>query len=1326
MIKKMLVRSLCYCLLLWFCLPVHANEDTQVVCLVGDYDTISTAKAINHFHENFPELKNKINFTLVPESSLGDTERSLFDNVQTLILDIHSKNIDKKLEEEFKIGLIQTVTREGRVFAVGESLTPASFYQDMGVQFDTKVRGYWGAQGWRNKYQAFCYILAKECGFENITYKPVEPSLSFGYYHPGGGGSKVFASYEEYERWYKKAGFYKEGNPWVAILFYSSFYYQDQTGILDASIAELEKAQLNALPIFGYPAVLACEKLLIDENGRCRADGALSFMFKFANFESSKTLALLDIPVINLISLYGRSEKDWRESATGLSIFEGTFQVAIPELAGLIAPIVVGTQEKVFDPLLGFTVVKHTPILERIRRAVTRIRRFVELKRKPNAEKKVVIMYYNYPPAKANVGASYLNVSASLERILKRLRKEGYDVGASHITAEGILEVIQKQGRNVGVYAPGELEDMVEAGQAFVVPLVQYKSWFDSYPLEFRQDVFRDWKEPGKSTHMFYERDGQTFLVVPAIFFGNVVLLPQPVRGWGQDLEKLYHAKDLAPPHQYCGVYAWIRYGFEADAVIHVGTHGTLEWLSGKDIGLVESDAPEALIADIPNIYPYNVDVVGEGLVAKRRGMAVIVDHMIPPLKKGGLYKEYAELFELINDHDAALSKSEELAQAYLEQVRKRIQSLGLAEELGFDDLEEGGHVNHEKIHRLEGFLREMKSRNIPYGLHTFGQVPEPELRTSTIDAILEVEKGLSAHERKAKTLDLDKRIVDGANGELDNTVRALSGGYVLPGAGNDPVRNPDSLPTGKNFYGIDPTKVPKKAAWELGVRLAKQMLEDHLKKHNKYPEKVSFVIWGTETLRHEGVLESQIFYLLGTRPVWDERGKVVGIELIPSFELGRPRIDIVIASAAEGMFAQLTQFIDEAVQMVNALEEKENYVRTHTQQIKKQLITKGYQSAEAEKRAGVRIFDEPPGRFNLNTSRIVSASGSWDDESVIANDYFRKLGHGYGNGFWGEPMEDVFRLALSGTEKVVHSNSTVLYGTLDNDDFFMYAGGLVAAVRHLDGESPELTVTNIKDPSRPEMTSIHKMIGSEFRSRYTNPRWIEGMKKEGYEGARLMRNFVEHLWGWQVTVPDTVDAWKWEEVFAVYVKDKYNLGLRTFFERKSPFAYQDMTARMLEAIRKGYWKAPEGIHRVLAKEYLRSVNTSGVGCAEHICGNPALALHTLSVAKAAGVLKPDLDAFRKKIERIMETPLTESVERMNTFMRDVATKRALHEERVVSGNVPLQEVEGYVMERREPSKNKVVTLNRNIGMNWWVIPFPVVGIIIFVLGFLYIRKRHR
>ncbi len=452
----------------------------------------------------------------------------------------------------------------------------------------------------------------------------------------------------------------------------------------------------------------------------------------------------------------------------------------------------------------------------------------------------------------------------------------------------------------------------------------------------------------------------------------------------------------------------------------------------------------------------------------------------------------------------------------------------------------------------------------------------------------------------------------------------ALSGHFVPAGMGGEPIRNPDSYPTGANFYGIDPDKVPKPAAWEMGTKLAEQMLQDHLKKTGKPLEKVSFVIWGDETMRHEGVLESQIFYLLGTKPIWDERGKVVGVEVIPREKLGRPRVDIVIASAAEGMFSNVTHLMDEAVQKVKALDEPDNVVRKHYLQAKQALIAQGVKPELADRMAGVRIFDEPPGTYELNTSTIVAKSGSWDTDAGFANDYIRKMGHGYGNGFWGEPMPDAFRLALSGTNTVVHSNSTALYGALDNDDMFMYMGGLTSAIRSLDGKDPETLVTDTRDPGKPAMTDLGTFIGREFHSRYVNPTWIKGMQKEGYaRGAGAMREFTEYMWGWNATVKSAVDDRMWKETFDTYVEDKQHLGMKQFFESKSPFAYQDITARMLETVRKGYWNADQATKSKLLSEYIESINKHGVNCTDVSCGNAKLLEYVMKEAAKAGVPAP-------------------------------------------------------------------------------------------------------
>ena len=372
--------------------------------------------------------------------------------------------------------------------------------------------------------------------------------------------------------------------------------------------------------------------------------------------------------------------------------------------------------------------------------------------------------------------------------------------------------------------------------------------------------------------------------------------------------------------------------------------------LDGKAIGLSAADAPDALIADLPDLYVYNVDVVGEGLVARRRGMATLVDHMVPPFTKSELLPELAVLSESINDYHNNLHKNEQLAAAYADQIREQATDLGMVKDLGVD-LGTDGELDHDVLHVIEEYMVELRGAHIPYGLHAFGRTPDATMRESTVEAIVSVDRSLLPNDAAVMAADMERRIVESGPRELDSLMRALDGGHVPVGGGGEPIRNPDAYPTGKNFYGIDPAKVPKPAAWELGVDLADRMMAAHVEEHGRYPEKVSFVIWGDETMRHEGVLESQIFHLLGTRRV-GLRGNVVGVDVIPASQLDRPRVDIVIASAAEGMFNNVTRLMDEAVQRVKVLDEAENFVRRHYLATKAALVDLGYSEEDADGRA--------------------------------------------------------------------------------------------------------------------------------------------------------------------------------------------------------------------------------------------------------------------------------------------------------------------------------------------------------------------------------------
>lgn len=1260
-----LLNLISICLLL-ITTPAWSQDNEDVVTLsylFSDGNMIGTLAAYRKLLEEYPQLQGRIELEFVTESFFDDLEPQAVRNSDILVFDMMNQAMLERFDESYDTNLLSDISSNGQVLAVGVGLQPPEYFTELGARFDETAMAYWQNGGLENQYSLMKFAL-QQAGIQNLTIADPQPSLDFGYYYPDENGGRVFADWQSFQDW-RLANGKSSGEAditQVAVGFYKSSYYGGETSVIDAIIAEIEAQGAEAIPLFGYPGHIAYEQLLLDENSESRADVALSLLMRFADFSASETLSKLNIPLLNMITLYGRSEQEWRESPSGLSLFEGTFQVAVPELAGLVAPTVVGSRERQTDAVTGVSIVVNTPILPRIEMAVKRGLRYARLAHTANADKKIALMYYNYPVGKSNIGASYLNIADSLANILNAMKDAGFNVGEAELTSEAILADITTRARNVGSFAPGELEEMIASNGIAEVSMAEYRQWLDGYDPDLRDKILSDWGNPEAVELMAYSRNGEKYFVIPRLEYGNILLMPQPVRGWSEDLEKLYHADDLAPHHQYVAAYAWLKNTVDIDAVVHMGTHGTLEWLDGKDMGLDSSDASDALMAEIPDLYIYNVDVVGEGLVARRRGMATLVDHMVPPFVQGDLYPELAALGESINDYDTNYHKNPELADIILEEIISQTQELGIAKALGLT-FNNDEPFNHDSIHEIQDYIFTLKEQYIPFGLHAFGRLPDEEMRSNTVDAILAVDRSLLPDERVVQAQDIEERIITSSSREITSLMNSFDGGYVTGGTGGEPIRNPDAYPTGKNFYGIDPDKVPKKASWSLGVQLADQMLAQHLTEHGKYPEKVSFVIWGDETMRHEGVLESQIFYLLGTMPIWDERDKVVGVEVIPTEELGRPRIDILIASAAEGMFNNVTVLMDQAVQKVKMLEEAENFVRDHYLATKSALMDMGYSEEDADARAGVRIFDEPPGIYNLNTASIAAASGTWDDDVGMANDYINKMGHGFGNGFWGEPMQDVFRLALDGVEKVVHSSSTTLYGALDNDDFFMYMGGLAASVRTVSGDNPDLVVTNTRDPGRPNMDSLDKFIGSEFQSRYINPTWIEGMQSEGYAGARTMVEFVEYLWGWDATVTDVVDDAMWQDAFEVYVQDRYDMDMENFFESESPFAFQDMSARMLETIRKDYWNADQETVTELLTRYIDSVNEFGISCTEVSCGNPRLMEYVLEQGEVAGLDGVDLAAFRAAVEAAVQASIEQLADAAENFANNNDARiRAMYE----------------------------------------------------------------
>ena len=1094
------------------------------------------------------------------------------------------------------------------------------------------------------------FVMNRDLSFD-VKYKEPVQIPDFGIYLKG--EKRIAETIEEYLKRYHV----RQNRPWIGITFYKSIVDSGNTAHLDFLIDSLEEG-FNVLPVYGYPSEAAVERFFFDERGKSRVNAVVGMSLKMGlNPQIAiPLLSRLNVPVIDAITLYSQSKEEWEKSPVGLDIFERSFQIALPEMGGIIQPTVIASKEKAIDKETGIEYIEERPIPERIKRLVERVKAWVNLQEKANKDKRVAVIYYNYPPGKQNIGASYLNVlPESLWEILQRLGKEGYSissqqsaVSSQEMSKERLFNDIHNYARNIGNWAGGEIDRLARSSKPILIPIETYKAWFEELPEGFKKAVIKNWGKPEENKIMTWTGgSGTKYIVIPAVRYGNILFTPQPSRGWEQDVKKLYHDVTLAPHHQYIAFYLWLKNEFQADAIAHIGTHGTHEWLSGKEVGFTNEDPPEALIQDLPNIYPYIVDDVGEGLQAKRRGMAVIIDHMTPPFDKAGMNKELKELAALVNDYNTAKDKSLSLAQSRLEEINSLAKKIGILTDLKLKEIKTA-----EEIEELEHYIKDISEKQTPFGLHTFGKAPDEKYRRSTAEAVLSIEKNLTLEERQRRIADLEEKIVKGAQRELDSFIAALSGRYIPAGQGNDPIRNPNSLPTGKNFYSFDPTRIPSKSTYEMGVRLAKELIEGYKQRHGSYPDKLTFVLWAVETIRHEGVMESQIMHLMGIKPKWDERGRVIGVEAIPRNELGRPRIDVTMVPSGlyRDLFSNLMALLDKAVTLAKEQVEEDNLVRQNVLKTKKMLMEKGIDEEKAERLATVRIFTEPPGAYGTGLSNVIPLSNTWENEKQVIDVYFMRMSHMFGQGFWGNKVtseelgvksdEDVsltiFKNALSGTKIAVHSRSGNVYATLDNDDFFQYLGGTAMAIRGLDGKTPEVYITNMSNPKMPKQETLERVMGREMRSRYLNPEWIKAMMKEGYAGARFVDKVVEHLWGWQVTVPEAVDAAKWNEMYETYVLDRNGLNIKEMFRKsKNMWAYQSIVARMLETVRKDYWKADKKVVETLAKEYAESVKEVGLACCDHTCNNPQLTAFTASTLMSVPGLKSQVSGFIKALKAV-------------------------------------------------------------------------------------------
>ena len=1203
--NKILLLLLCFAMS-----GAHAAQRTLAL-LLGDVESRPAVLAVRALQTQLQALD--VSVRIIPASGMTPADRAALSSADVVVLSVLGRQLVQSVTPE-----LQALQRAGRpVFAVHNNVDDA--LRELGIRDDRVLQDYHRAGGVENMRNLLRYVLHKQFG-ARAEYGPVQAMPEAGLYDVH--TNRTVGSFNEYLSSYAQ---YRPGAPWVGVVFYRANLVAGQTLPLAAITAKLEQAGYNVLPVFGYPYEVPL-RYFLDETDKPRVDLIVALGMKVGGTASTGTiLDKIGVPAINAITLSQQSAAQWNASKVGLDIIERTWQMAGAELAGLIQPTVVASRERVTDAPTGLAYVEEQPIAERIERLTARIDAWLALRQTANANKRVALLYYNYPHGSETIGAAYLNVlPESLWEIAQRLTTEGYrttDTASRLPTSKQALQAdIQRWGSYPGKggkeYRDG-LARLAASGEALLVPLADYRRWYAQLPAALRSAIEKAWGAPEQAPTLWRDSQGQPQFVFPARRYGNLLLAPQPTRAWEQNLEKLHNDVTLPPSHEYIAFYLWLQQGYKAHAVIHLGTHGTQEWLTGKEAGLSEADATEALIGAMPNIYPYVMDDVGEGLQAKRRGMATIIDHLTPPFDAAGLNPDLRELGALLNDYRVAEQKSPLLARSHLTALNRLATKSGVLKDMGRKTLS-----TEADLEALEEYLDTVATKLTPFGLHTFGVAPEPALRQATARAVVSLDKSIKPDERAARASQLEEEIRHSADLELERLLQALAGRYIPSGPSADLLRNPAALPTGRNFFGLDPARIPSRTTYEQGAKLAQQLVEDYRSRHGTYPDKLTINLWGVETSRHEGIMEAQVLALLGVRPMWDERGRVTGVEAISRRQLGRPRVDVTMVSSGlfRDLFSNVLKLLDDAAQLAQRQDDADNPLQAHTRALADRLQQRGLSAQEAQRLACTRIFGLPSGAYGTNIEKLIPLSNAWQNEKQVADVFINRMSHPFGQGNWGgdngteeinpDLRREVFKQALSGSKIALHSRSSNLFATLDNDDFFQYLGGTAMAIRSVDGKTPEVMVTDLSNPRRPAHATLEKYMGQELQSRYLNPRWADSMLREGYAGARFINRTVDYLWAWQVTVPEVVDAGKWQRMYETYVEDRHGLHVRERFAQSGNLrAFQSITDRMLSAIERGYWQPSDAVRKRLQQENAKAIADAGVACSAESCSRATLKL---------------------------------------------------------------------------------------------------------------------
>ncbi|MGD9125270.1 MAG: cobaltochelatase subunit CobN, partial [Desulfarculaceae bacterium] len=867
---------------------------------------------------------------------------------------------------------------------------------------------------------------------------------------------------------------------------------------------------------------------------------------------------------------------------------------------------------------------------ERIDHVCRRLKKWLRLRRLSNSEKRITFVLHNAPckGVEATVGLGVgLDVFQSLARTLQAMKQAGYDVGEAPAQGKAILDHIMDK-KAISEFRWTTVDEIVRKGGVLhMTDREEYQPFLESLPPQARSKLLEDWEDfPGQG--MVYSReDGEEVLLITGVKYGKVRIMLQPKRGcYGPkctgEVCRILHDPNLAPPHHWLAAYKYIQ--DNSDAVVHFGCHGALEFLPGKRAGLSRECFSDISLGDLPNIYPYVMDVPGEGLVAKRRGNAVIIDHLTPAYRPTGLDQQTGRLVNILEQYQRALDM-EEAQRAELLQG----EALPLLRELKLVEEDYQGETDFPET--VDRALRQMKLSQdhlAPEGLHLLGLPPEPQEEAMMLAGICQRDQEIAAlladvtQKRGGDPEDFDDRslvfkdliggqvaagelgkdsdlqalehwalnasaLIRQSREEIEQVLSALDGGYIKPGlSGSLMMGKIQALPTGRNFFAVDVAALPTRAAWETGCGMADQLLLRHLNQEGRIPESVGHNLWSIDAFKSDGELLCMILYLMGARPLWDSQDRVTGIEAIPLSELfletgegeiqQRPRVDVLVQTSGivRDMVPNFIELLDQAVMLIGSLDEgpDSNYIRRHNSERLEQLRQELNGDADPDhllRLASYRVFTSPPGSYGIGVGLAIDAS-AWESDQDLAEVYVNWGGYAYGQGAYGLEAHDLYAGHLQNIDVSYMKQYSPEYDLLDCGCYASYQGGMSLAAKAVGGKDTKLYWSDNSASGQADICDLKTGLETAFRAKLNNQRWIENMKKHGFQGAMAVSNKVNNLFKWSVTSRQ-VDKWLFDAVTENFIQNPENLA---WLRENNPYALEEITRRLLEAESRGLWEA--------------------------------------------------------------------------------------------------------------------------------------------------------